>query len=78
MRILYHPDFPKDIRKFAAGYKAISDGLAERFRKEITDALEAIKARPRAPATFCKRGQCRSRSFDGGICAPFPFSSFTV
>ena len=33
MRVLYHPDFPKNIRKFEADYKAISDGLAMRFAK---------------------------------------------
>ena len=33
MRIIFHPDFPKDIRKFAADYKEISDGLAERFNQ---------------------------------------------
>jgi len=27
MRITFHPDFPKDIRKFAADYKEISDGI---------------------------------------------------
>ena len=56
MRILYHPDFPKDIRKFEADYKAISDGLAERFRKEIADALNAIKAAPQGAGHFLQTG----------------------
>ena len=42
MRILFHPDFPKDIRRFEADYKAISDGLGTRFRQEILEALDAI------------------------------------
>ena len=52
MRVTYHPDFPNDIRKFEADYKAISDGLAARFRSELEDALNAIKASPQSAGHF--------------------------
>jgi hypothetical protein len=35
MRVIFHPEFPKDIRRFEADYATISDGLATRFRQEI-------------------------------------------
>ena len=52
MTVLYHPDFPQDIRRFEAAYREISTGLAERFRQEVDDALEAIKAAPQASGHF--------------------------
>ena len=33
MRVLFHPDFPKDVRRFEAEYPAISVGLTARFRR---------------------------------------------
>jgi hypothetical protein len=52
MRIAYHPDFAKDIRKFEREYKTISDGLAARFRAEVDRAIEAIKAAPERAGHF--------------------------
>ncbi len=46
MRVIFHPDFPKDVRKFEAEYAQISDGLAARFRNEVDDAVEMIKSAP--------------------------------
>ncbi len=73
MRVLYHPDFPKDIRKFEAEYGRVSPGLAARFRKEVDDALEAIKAGPQAAGHFVQVGssvvrECRRRNLRA-----FPF-----
>ncbi len=34
MRVIFHPEFPKDIQKFAQDYRAISDGLSTRFRQD--------------------------------------------
>jgi len=42
MKVIYHPDFPSDIRKFEMDYRQISEGLAARFRQEIESALDAI------------------------------------
>ena len=46
MKVLIHPSFPHDQRKFEAQYAEISEGLKDRFRSEIADALEAIEAAP--------------------------------
>src|ERR1051325_7329922 len=52
MRVSFHPEFPKDIRRFEAEYSTISDGLATRFRREIDEALQVIKASPSGAGHF--------------------------
>lgn len=52
MRVLFHPDFPKDIQRFEAGYATISTGLATRFRAEVDGAIEAIKVSPTSAGHF--------------------------
>ena len=44
MRVLFHPGFPKDVRRFEAEYARISDGLASRFRREVDEAVEIGRA----------------------------------
>ncbi len=56
MRVIFHPEFPKDIRKFEEDYAEISDGLASRFRNEIDDAVEAIKVSPTSAGHFLNLG----------------------
>jgi hypothetical protein len=56
MRVIYHPDFPNDVRKFEAHYVTVSGGLAGRFRQELDDALEAIKASPLGAGHFLNLG----------------------
>jgi hypothetical protein len=46
MRVLFHPEFPQDVRRFADAYSQISPGLAARFHQEIDDAIEAVKQAP--------------------------------
>ena len=67
MNVLYHPDFPQDIRKFEAEYARVSTGLAARFRAEVDGALDAIKAAPEAAGHFLQTGSqvvpdCRRRN----------------
>jgi hypothetical protein len=52
MKIYFHPEFPKDIRKFEGEYARISPGLAERFRREIDEALNAITSSPGSAGHF--------------------------
>jgi hypothetical protein len=52
MRVVYHPDFPTDIVRFAEQYGAISPKLEIRFRNEIDEALIRIKAAPTSRGTF--------------------------
>lgn len=56
MKVLFHPDFPTDQRKFQADYAEISVGLAARFQREIDDAVAAIKAVPTAAGHFVNTG----------------------
>ena len=39
MRVLYHPDFPKDVLRYAAQYEGISPRLGARFRVAVDEAL---------------------------------------
>jgi hypothetical protein len=52
MRALFHPEFPRDIRRYADTYNEISPGLAIRFRNEIENAVEAIKLAPTAAGHY--------------------------
>lgn len=56
MRVTFHPEFPKDIRRCETDYASISDGLAARFRQEIDEAVEAIKASPGGAGHFLNVG----------------------
>ena len=52
MRVLFHPEFPKDIRRFEAEYSKVSSGLGSRFRQEIETAMTAIKLSPLSAGHF--------------------------
>lgn len=56
MRVLFHPEFPQDVRRFANGYAQVSIGLASRLSAEIDDAIEAIKASPNSAGHFLNLG----------------------
>ena len=73
MRVLFHPEFPFDQRKFQAGYAEISPGLAERFRAEIYDAIEAIKTAPTAAGHFVNSGSAIITEFRRRNLSAFPF-----
>jgi hypothetical protein len=56
MRASYHPDFPKDIKRFEAQYLEVSERLASRFRAAVDDAIEQIKASPVSAGHFVNTG----------------------
>jgi hypothetical protein len=56
MRVAFHPEFPADVRRFAAGYAQISPGLTTRFREEIDAAIAAIKQSPSSAGHFLSVG----------------------
>jgi len=56
MKVLYHPDFPKDVLRFTDQYGAISPKLEIRFRSEVDDALIRIKYAPTAAGHFLNTG----------------------
>jgi hypothetical protein len=73
MRVLFHPGFPKDVRRFEAEYAAISPGLAARFRREVDTALEAVKASPTSAGHFLNLGSRVVRQVRRRNLRAFPF-----
>lgn len=73
MKVVYHPEFPKDVRKFEAEYERVSPGLAARFRREVLDALTAIKGAPEAAGHFLQTGSQVVREFRRRNLRAFPF-----
>jgi hypothetical protein len=73
MKVIFHPEFPDDQRKFQTGYAAISPGLAERFRQEIDVAIEAIKASPGGAGHFVNTGSMIVPEFRRRNLQAFPF-----
>lgn len=56
MRVLFHPEFPQDVRRFAAEYGEVSPSLAVRFRSEIDSAIEAVKLSPTSAGHYLNLG----------------------
>ncbi len=73
MRVLFHPEFPADIRKFQAGYLPVSKSLAARFRKEIDDAVVAIKTSPRGAGHLFSHGSLVAGQLRRRNLKAFPF-----
>lgn len=73
MTVLFHPEFPRDIRRFEAEYAAISPGLAARFRQELDSAVEAVKASPARAGHFLNLGSQVVREFRRRNLRAFPF-----
>lgn len=73
MTVIFHPEFPKDIRKFQADYAQISDGLALRFRNEINSAVEAIKVSPSSSGHFLNLGSVIVPELRRRNLTSFPF-----
>lgn len=60
MRVVFHPEFSPDIRRFETQYSRISIGLAARFRGEVLQAVEAIKRSPTSAGHFLTTPVARS------------------
>jgi hypothetical protein len=73
MRVLFHPEFPKDIRRFEAQYSQVSAGLAMRFRNEIDQALVAIKSSPTSAGHFLNVGSSEISELRRRNLKSFPY-----
>jgi hypothetical protein len=73
MRIVYHPEFPQDIKCFEAQYREISDRLALRFRAEVDEAIERIKNSPAAAGHFLNTGSKIVKEVRRRNLSAFPF-----
>ena len=56
MKVSFHPEFPKDIRRFEHDYAQISESLSMRFRRETDSAVDAIISEPTAAGHFLNLG----------------------
>jgi len=73
MKVVFHPEFPADQRKFESGYAEISTGLAVRFRQEIDEAVVAIKAAPSAAGHYVNTSSTVGVEFRRRNLDAFPF-----
>jgi hypothetical protein len=73
MRVVYHPEFPKDIKRFEAQYREISDRLALRFRGEMDDAIELIRTSPTSAGHFLNTGSKIVKEVRRRNLSAFPF-----
>ena len=73
MRVLFHPGFPKNLRKFEAEYAQISPGLSRRFRQELDDAVEAVKSSPNSAGHFLDLGSSIVTELRRRNLRAFPF-----
>jgi len=73
MRVSYHPDFPKDIMRFEAQYREVSQRLAMRFRAEVDKAIERIKTSPGSAGHFLSTGSQIVKEVRRRNLSSFPF-----
>lgn len=73
MKVVFHPEFPKDIRKFEGEYAQISEGLSERFRREVDSAVDAIKSAPTSAGHFLNVGSAVAPDLRRRNLKAFPF-----
>lgn len=73
MKVVYHPDFPKDIKRFAAQYSGISKRLEARFRDEVDVSIEKIKASPGSAGHFLNTGSKIVKEVRRTNLSSFPF-----
>ena len=72
MTVIFHPEFPKDIRKFESAYAEISLGLAGRFRDEVEAAIAAVKQSPTSAGHFLNLGSAIVPEFRRRNLKAFP------
>ena len=73
MTVIFHPEFPNDIRKFESGYAQISAGLATRFRDEVYLAVDVVKVSPASAGHFLNLGSSIAPEFRRRNLKAFPF-----
>jgi hypothetical protein len=76
--VSYHPDFPRDIKRFEAQYRKVSQSLAQRFRVEVDDLIEHIKKSPSSAGHFLNTGSQIVKESGGAIYPRFRFSFCTA
>lgn len=73
MRVFFHPEFPKDVRRFESEYARISAGLGGRFRQEVDAAVHAITSSPGSAGHFLSLGSSVVTELRRRNLRAFPF-----
>src|SRR5438067_1013077 len=73
MRVSYHPEFPRDIKRYEAQYREISGWLGARFRAEVDKAITYIKASPNSAGHFLNTGSQIVKEVRRRNLRSFPF-----
>lgn len=73
MKVIYHPEFPKDIKRFEAQYSEVSEALARRFRGAVDDAIQRIKVCPGSAGHFVNTGSQIVKDVRRCNLSSFPF-----
>lgn len=73
MTVLYHPEFARDIQRFAIKYAEISPKLEVRFRRDVDLALSAVKTNPTNAGHFINTGSLILREVRRRNLEIFPF-----
>jgi hypothetical protein len=73
MRVVYHPEFPGDINRYAAGYGAVSPQLEQRFRQEVDHAIAQVIAGPTHAGHLLYAGSRIVRDIRRRNLVSFPF-----
>ncbi len=73
MTILYHPEFARDIQRFAIKYAEVSPKLEVKFRRDIDVALAVVKANPTNAGHFVNTGSLILREVRRQNLEGFPF-----
>jgi hypothetical protein len=73
MRVVYHPDFPQDIKRFERQYRDVSNRLALRFHQEVENGIDAVKASPVSAGHFVNTGSAIVKEVRRRNLKSFPF-----
>jgi len=73
MRVVYHPEFPQDIKRYEAQYRDLSPQLGSRFRAEVDKGIALIKASPSSAGHFLNTGSKIVREVRRRNLRSFPF-----
>lgn len=73
MTVLFHPEFVRDIQRFAIKYAEISPKLEGKFRRDIDIALATVKTNPTGAGHFINTGSLILREVRRRNLEVFPF-----
>ena len=73
MKVIYHPDFPKNIKRSEAQDREVSEPLASRFRGAVDDAIGRTKTSPGSVGHFVNTGSRVVKEVRRCNLSSFPF-----